>query len=347
MPLEQQEQGEEEVEPRPPPFRTMLKDAIEREYFGRKRGGDGGAGVMHHNGRAFVEPECSYPKFENRVGSYPLITGDTFRAMADFVYDFTSCENGKSPFPGAVYFTKAESIENFLSLDSNRPPYVVVTQNSAQDNPTSPKAATLLDDPNLIAWFAQNAISSHPKMHPLPVGLANNYWSHGNVDTFDELLGTYDPYVARKYKMYLNLGETHPSRAPLLQQLSKRNWVHTSGKKSHREYMEDLKNSTFVFSPRGRGYDTLRVWESLLMGAVPVIFTDGWPESMLTLFEDLPVATLPSSTLRELERHLDLWWEQNSGRADWNMNKVFAGYWIDRILSASAQAATHNNTSKH
>ena len=42
------------------------------------------------------------------------------------------------------------------------------------------------------------------------------------------------------------------------------------------EYNQTLSNSKFSLCPIGAGYNTLRLWESLAIGSIPVIFSDGY-----------------------------------------------------------------------
>lgn len=50
-------------------------------------------------------------------------------------------------------------------------PYILVTGQNDWGVPSSPNADALLDDPNLVAWFAQNNDGPHPKITALPIGL--------------------------------------------------------------------------------------------------------------------------------------------------------------------------------
>ena len=43
-----------------------------------------------------------------------------------------------------------------------------------------------------------------------------------------------------------------------------------------RQYNEVLSDSVFSLCPEGAGPNTLRIWESLAVGAIPVILADGW-----------------------------------------------------------------------
>lgn len=55
---------------------------------------------------------------------------------------------------------------------------------------------------------------------------------------------------------------------------------------SQTEYFEAITCSRFVLCPSGMGWDSYRIWETLMLGAIPVVeFSAGWH----TVLDDLPV----------------------------------------------------------
>ena len=51
-------------------------------------------------------------------------------------------------------------------------------------------------------------------------------------------------------------------------------------------YFESIARSRFVLCPSGMGWDSYRIWETLLLGSIPVVeFSAGWH----TVLDDLPV----------------------------------------------------------
>uniref|UniRef100_A0A7S0QLX8 Uncharacterized protein n=1 Tax=Cryptomonas curvata TaxID=233186 RepID=A0A7S0QLX8_9CRYP len=85
-------------------------------------------------------------------------------------------------FPGAVVYVNAFLLRDFM--ENKHPfiqhPYVLLTHCSDASAPGPYEH--VLDDPRLLAWFAQNAdLSFHAKLHPIPIGLANPGFPHGNV----------------------------------------------------------------------------------------------------------------------------------------------------------------------
>lgn len=74
-----------------------------------------------------------------------------------------------------------------------------------------------------------------------------------------------------------------------------------------RIYKSSLENSIFSFSPRGTGPSTIRIWESLASGAIPIIISDTlylpYPFNlMLPVYSPSEVSCLPAI----LDQHLTL-----------------------------------------
>jgi hypothetical protein len=44
-----------------------------------------------------------------------------------------------------------------------------------------------MDDPFLIKCYGQNIMTIHLKLESIPIGIANEKWSHGNEDVFKEV----------------------------------------------------------------------------------------------------------------------------------------------------------------
>jgi hypothetical protein len=96
------------------------------------------------------------------------------------------------------------------------------------------------------------------------------------------------PWKEREYTFsFMGSFLTHPVRRKLYDHLKSRkdclvidtgSW-HFEGSKekienNSRKYIEVLGNTKFSLCPRGTGPSTIRIWESMAMGSLPVIFSD-------------------------------------------------------------------------
>jgi len=265
-----------------------------------------------------------------RGPSEPFITGDTFRAYANHVFDETTNEfSPKDVKSGDIIFVRTHKInlERFFTEYHSKIdfPYILITHNSDESAPGS--FSYFLDDPKLLAWFSENIIdSNHPKLYPLPIGIANRRWPHGDPSMFTKAL-SFAKNQNRPILCYLNIIiDTYPEERDLVWNLfSDKPWCFVSKPTEPSYYLKDLCNSQFVLSPRGNGLDCHRTWEALLMGAIPIVRTS----SLDPLFEDLPVLIIEDwhmiteSYLKE--KYIEIKSKSN------NQEKLFFKYWLESI----------------
>ena len=128
----------------------------------------------------------------------------------------------------------------------------------------------LFNNPNILHMFCQNAVTFHPKVTGIPIGLANPMFAHGNLPAFFKQTLT----VVKNKTIYdQRIANTNESRGELFEILKSRSGdkINPNCKVSFEVYIDELKNSRFVVCPRGNGIDTHRLWETIYLGSIPVI----------------------------------------------------------------------------
>lgn len=267
-----------------------------------------------------------------RPSSHPYISGDTFRAFCDYVFD----ETGNTVIPekveyGSTIFLKTDYLrEFFISVHPKIVnPYILVTHNG--DLPVPREFGYMLDDPKMIAWFGQNIEYAHPKLHPIPIGIANRYWEHGNIAVVAEVQKL-TAGCSKSIFLYMNfLPSTYPPLRPYVFQLFKdQSFCTVSPLKGFRSYLMDLAQSKFVLSPRGNGLDCHRTWEALYMGAIPVMISS----AIDPLFEGLPVILIKDWT-EVNQGFLETKWAEMS-HTEYHLERMYADYWLNLITSYKA-----------
>jgi hypothetical protein len=213
-----------------------------------------------------------------RNSSYPYISGDTFRAFSDYVYDETRQHNLTSVKYGDIIFVKTDMLPRFFrsSFKSIQKPFILVTHNSDLSAPN--EHAVHLLNPKILRWYASNPnIQNRSKLSPIPIGLANKRWPHGNLNIFTHAFKNYrKPWSQRTSLLYVNFNlETNKiQREKAFAQASKIENVQIIKQPTTFEnYLQQIGNAKFVLSPPGNGLDCHRTWEALLMGAVPIVLT--------------------------------------------------------------------------
>ncbi|CAF2512430.1 unnamed protein product [Rotaria sp. Silwood2] len=265
-----------------------------------------------------------------RNSSYPFISGDTFRAFADYIVDETRRDNLKSVKHGDIVFIKGDSLKLFFlrSYPLIKNPFILVSHNSDASVPR--EYVNKLEDKNILAWYASNPnVRNHPKLFPIPIGLANGRWKTGNLDTLKYGLEKYrKPWSKRTTLLYVNfnIDTNKKQRQEALSQAKKiQNVLIIRKRILFKTYVEQIGNAKFVLSPPGDGLDCHRTWEALIMGAAPVVFSS----ELDPLFNNIPAVIVTQwSNLTE-----NLLLSYNFSSYDNLIPSIlFARHWRERLL---------------
>jgi hypothetical protein len=147
---------------------------------------------------------------------------------------------------------------------------VLYTHNS--DHAVDNKFSNCIDSPKILKMYSQNLNTIHPKVQLLPIGIANNMWPHGDLNSlYKTIIETYN-HVKTK-NIYVNINpKTYPYRKIILESLD--NSFVISKSKDYKDYLFELSQHRFSLCVRGNGIDTHRFWESLYLGVIPVIIVN-------------------------------------------------------------------------
>ncbi len=267
---------------------------------------------------------------ERRVSSYPRITGDTFRAFCDHIVDETQI-----PFypeavkEGDTIFVNGNLLEQFFDrvYPKIKKRFILVSHNSTRLVPE--KLAHYLDDNKIIVWFTRNPDrTDHPKLKGLPLGLGNAYFPFGNREIGDRVIAQLPG--KKKHLLYLGFNPRTCGnvRWHLYRMFQHARFCYKPERRvSYEQYLIDLSESMFVLSPRGAGLDCYRHWESLLMGAIPIIQSS----TLDPLFKDLPVLII-DDWYQVTEGFLQKTYKEMQKRT-YNLDKLYADYWFNLISS--------------
>jgi hypothetical protein len=170
-------------------------------------------------------------------------------------------------------------------------PSILVTHNS--DGEISMRHAEWLDHEGIGVsyWLAQNATVAHPRVHPVPIGVANSMWPHGDIRSLTRAMRRAQRKRRERGSLFIQFNPaTHPARAAAAEALRAKFpqlVVDPAPSLRWRQYLDLLGTHQFSACPRGNGIDTHRVWESLYLGVVPVVerteLTEHWRRCGLPL----------------------------------------------------------------
>lgn len=255
--------------------------------------------------------------------SYPFIAVDYWITISDVVIlendmnetilkkniEDLFIERNKYP----IIFIKSQVINNYLSLIESLRVKIIIISTSNDDlsfpmNFNEERIMNILSTNNyLIKWFVKNPSIEHNKIQPIPIGPKFQWYSinfFGEDKTpvnntlskhclnpehkFDNKDDKEKPNLVffnyTKWTTDSSFTEEHTGIRYEIYDVLKERFQFLPDS-SFDEYLKTLSTYKFSISPPGRGYDTHRAWESLMVGTIPVMMRtplDG-------LFENLPV----------------------------------------------------------
>ena len=158
----------------------------------------------------------------------------------------------------------------------------------------------LLENKNILCIYSQNlSIPPHGRLKPLPIGIANSMWAHGNIYTWVSRLQMPLPRKQHLIYFYFEIYTNVHKRQRCF------DIIHTKGiepqpKRSLTDYIHALSTFKFAICPEGNGIDTHRFWECLYLKVVPICprnivteyYSKFFPVVLLNKWEDLNTTTL-------------------------------------------------------
>lgn len=247
-----------------------------------------------------------------------IITGERIQECAD-IYIGTKDDFNYNPYI-ASQFDKHVLIDDLLNTNVyNNPktvfcysglvkhfshvvnkfsnPFVLITHNGDANIDNVDFVNLIVNTPNMKRWYAQNVNFYHDKLIPIPIGIANRMWSHGNFSIMSS------PKANNIY-MCFDVSTNYDKRVECLKG--------ASGKVQFLPMLDPPNNILrmsrykYCICPEGNGMDTHRLWEALYLRVVPILIRSTHTE-LLSTQTKLPMILLDSwtsldpSTLPEYE----------------------------------------------
>lgn len=277
----------------------------------------------------------SYEVTDKNTQNKVLVTPTTFRKFADFVlYDGVMLQqdfNPKEVFKGAIVFVKPDNLGRFFKYyhPKIKQRYILIT--SVGDISCPGKFKKYLDDQKIIAWLSRNpTVENHEKFYPIPIGMCSilgRACDNPKEKTLPEIEKFQNLLLERSHFLYLNFQiETNSSeRQKVYNLFHHKSYCYSSPRVEMKEYFRDLKRSIFVLSPRGNGLDCFRTWESIYLGAIPIVRTS----KLDPLFKGLPVVIVKNwenINAKFLERKF----AEIESKA-YSLKKLYIFYWKNLI----------------
>ena len=259
---------------------------------------------LHIHSKKLYKFNSKYPletkliNFDNNfhlIKPIDYITGEKFQNIADiflgldedfnfnpYIHSLSSkCINiininntYDNPYIIFCYSHRLNLLKNIIHHFKN--PFILITHNS--DENITETYESLLYSNKIIRWYAQNILIKHPKLHLLPIGIANSMWPHGNTSIFDNL---YNQLINKTKDFYFYFTEsTNRSARELCKlELEKKGLVFGTNVEFNK-YINDLAQYKFAICPPGNGIDSHRIWECYYLGVIPIVLRNSFTEQL-------------------------------------------------------------------
>jgi hypothetical protein len=196
-------------------------------------------------------------------------------------------------------------------LGNFKNPFILVFHNS--DYAFDTKHLDLFHVTNHLKHiYTQNInIPSHAKVHPLPIGIANSRWKHGDVDVLKTVIE--NCLIKRDQNVYLNFQiNTNRAKRQCCLEIMVRKGIKHLPNLNFLEYLTLLKSFKFAICPEGNGFDTHRMWECLYLKVIPIcarnrvteFYSKIHPIIILEKWEDLDATKLDYASYSFENYHL-------------------------------------------
>jgi len=146
--------------------------------------------------------------------------------------------------------------------------------------------------------FTQNMNVSNNNVIPLPIGIANSKWHHGNLSVWKE---TFNLNIKKINNIYFSfsINTNKKVRGECYNSIINKKIPFLKSRKYYK-YLRILASHKYSICPEGNGIDTHRFWESLYLKVIPICkrnvlveyFSRFFPIIILDKWDDLNVQFL-------------------------------------------------------
>ena len=213
-----------------------------------------------------------------------MITGEKFEEMCDIDaekdIDFEyKIKNSHKDI--LTFFTQTHELKNRIPiLRKINKKFIVVAHNS-DGHIQYEKAERSFDyqwknEKNVIHWFCQNVDVDESNVTPIPIALENTYIFQPEVKQ-GYMVKLRERNIKKDFKVFICYNpDTNPGeRKPPIRMFGNSPWVnHIEGYNNvdlAQKYFDNMVRCQFVLCPDGNGMDTIRLWEALYLGCIPIV----------------------------------------------------------------------------
>lgn len=231
-----------------------------------------------------------------------FITGNNFKNISHYILDETGFRKNVETKGISTYFVKTDYVNDFFySSLLPKSEFKLITHNS--DFSINKKHALYLEYKFLKTWFAQNVDFQHNKLIPIPIGIANEQWPHGDTKILQYVI---DQNYHKTQLIYANFNiKTNPQNRNYCIKYISSEYIENNV--SFEIYLKHTAQSYFTICPLGNGIDSHRIWESLYLKSIPIAENTYNIRQLKTKY-NLPIILIDDwSNLPALELNLNVY----------------------------------------
>ena len=214
------------------------------------------------------------------------------------IFCYTHIIDGKSAnFSDQKCDSNKQKLINILSNIST--PFNIIFHNS--DGSFRNCHTEILNIPNLNKIYTQNiTVIPNERIIPIPIGIANSMWKHGNLDIWNAILCNHN-IDNKSHLIYFNFNiSTNFGKRGECYDIIKSKNIQNLPNTDYLNYLKLLSSYKFAICPEGNGPDTHRFWECLYLKVIPIClrnhiteyFSHHYPVVLLDNWHDLNTDSL-------------------------------------------------------
>jgi hypothetical protein len=270
----------------------------------------------------------------NRPPSFPFITGDGFRVLAQHILDESSDIKTDLVEQNDIIFVRNDFLEEFFKTKHPQimNQYILISSND--DSNTELKYEKYINEDKILHWFSKNVVFKHKKITPIPIGLTNYYYNFMGRGKISYILKTIREINISNKKNKISFGfflYSNKEREKLAIDLQKNELAEVIDEKDQLEYFKKMAKYNFTVSPEGNGIDCHRTWEALYFKTIPIV-----KRSLVTeYFKNLGLPILIVDTWDELDNFNNDFLNRTYRDLEIGFTRpeLYMSFWIDLILS--------------
>lgn len=186
-------------------------------------------------------------------------------------------------------------------------------------------------------WYCQNCDVTEPNVIPIPIALENSYVFTRDIK-MKYMRNLVEKNIEKKDRIFLcfNPGTNLLQRESAYKYFNGLSWASImQGQNNinlYRPFFDEMARCAFVLAPDGNGLDTVRLWEALYLGCIPVVKRHPFTEYFA---RHLPIMVVDYWSDVTIERLIAF--KEKSKTMTYNFDMLVGSYWKKEIERAKAE----------